>query len=114
MNHRPSQWLWWSIPFSALLHNLKEYPRVVAYAQRHGLAIRQWPMGIAVALATFIPFLLTGTMSRWQRVRRLRQLTLALLALMALNGATHLAQTSLLRDYSPGTITCIGLKSVPK
>lgn len=99
----------WMIPLAILIHNIEEYPRIVTFAQRHGIPIRRRPVGIAVALATVLPFPLVYAAIRHPHNRRYRQAALALSALMAANAGTHLAQTVLLRDYSPGTITGLGL-----
>lgn len=107
---QPSRARLWLIPLSILIHNVEEYPRIVAFAQRHGIRIRARPMGIAVALATLLPFPLVRAAIRYPHNRRYQQAALALPALMAVNAGTHLAQTLLLRDYSPGTITGLGIQ----
>ena len=99
--------LLWSFPLSVLIHNLEEYPRIVDYAQRHGLAINRRQMGIAVALATILPVLFIAPAIMRPTSRRRLQLALVMPASMAVNAGTHLAQTIVLRDYSPGTITGI-------
>ena len=99
----------WTIPLSVLLHNLEEYPRIVTYAQRHGVPIKRRQMGIAVALATLLPFATTATAVLKPSTRVPLQLTLATPSLMAVNALAHLAQTIILRDYSPGTVTGVGL-----
>jgi hypothetical protein len=101
--------LLWAIPLSILVHNLEEYPRIVAYARRHGVPIRRRPMGIAVALATVLPLPVTAAAVRRIPSRGWLQLALAIPALMAANGAMHLGQTIALRDYSPGTVTGVAI-----
>jgi hypothetical protein len=101
--------LLWAIPLSVLIHNLEEYPRIVDYAQRHGLAINRRQMGIAVILATLLPVPIVAAANNRPASRRHLQIALAIPALMAVNGGTHLAQTLFLRDYSPGTVTGIML-----
>ena len=97
----------WLIPLSILIHNLEEYPRIVAYARRHGVGIDRRQMGIAVLLATLLPIPVVAAASQQPTNRRRMQLALAIPALMALNAGTHMAQTIALQDYSPGTITGI-------
>lgn len=101
--------LLWAIPPSVLLHNLEEYPRIVDYAHRHGIAINRRQMGIAVLLATLLPLPVTVAATKQPADRRRLQLALAIPALMAFNAGAHLAQTILLRDRSPGTITGVGV-----
>ena len=100
--------LLWSIPLSVLIHNLEEYPRIVAYARRHGVPLNRRQMGIAFALATVLPLPITAAATKRPTTRRLH-LALAIPALMAANAGTHLAQTLVLRDYSPGVITGVGV-----
>jgi hypothetical protein len=97
--------LLWSVPLSVLLHNLEEYPRIVTFAQRHGVPIKRRPMGLAVALATLLPWIITAVAARRPTTSMPLRLTLAMPSLMAVNALIHLAQTILLRDYSPGTVT---------
>lgn len=97
--------LLWSIPLSILIHNLEEYPRIVTYAQQHGIAINRRQMGIAIALATLLPIPLVIAAIKHPTSRRRLQVALAIPALITVNAGTHLTQTLILHDHSPGTIT---------
>ena len=105
----PFRVLLWSIPLSVFIHNLEEYPRIVAYAQRHGVPINCRQMGIAVALATILPIPLTYAALQQPTSRVRTQRILAVPALLAVNALTHLLQTIVLRDCSPGTMTGLGV-----
>jgi hypothetical protein len=101
--------LLWCIPLSILIHNLEEYPKIVTYAHQHGIAIKRRQMGIAVALATLLPIPITAIATRSPSTPLRLQIVLAIPALMAINAATHLAQTIILKDYSPGTLTGVSI-----
>jgi hypothetical protein len=104
---RPA-WLW-ALPLAILVHNLEEYPRIVDYAGRHGIRVSRREMGFAVAFATLLPLPITVLAAARPADLRRRKLVLALAAGMAANGVSHGLQTLVFRDYSPGTVTGVGV-----
>jgi hypothetical protein len=99
----------WALPVGVLIHNLEEYPRIVDFAERHGVPMNRRAMGFAVGLATLLPAPFTVWAVTRPHDPRPLQIVLAIAAGMAANGVTHAMQTIVLRDYSPGTLTGIVL-----
>ncbi len=96
-------------PLVVAIHNLEEYPRLVPYARRHGIHVDYTSVGIAVGLATLLPIPVTIFGVRGPKQSRRMQLVLLTPAILAVNAASHVGQTLVFQDYSPGTISAVAL-----
>lgn len=108
----------WLGPLAAAVHNAEEYPGIVAYGQRHlselvGVAFPgERQLLPAIVLANVLPFLAAAlaVSSPSGSARWLPFFTIQ--AAIFANAFSHLAQTVLFMDYSPGTATGL-LLSIP-
>jgi hypothetical protein len=107
----------WLGPLAGIVHNLEEFPAIVEYGQRHlssfGIAFPSARELLpAVVLADVLPLLaallaVTGPRGSW----RWLPLFVVQAGIFA-NAFSHIGQTLVFRDYSPGTITAVVL-SIP-
>jgi hypothetical protein len=97
------------LPLAIALHNLEEYRGFEAYARGRGLAVTRRQLQVALFLATLLPALLTllSFSSRKQSAGMVSGLTVP--AIFAANVASHVGQTLVWGDYSPGALTGVGL-----
>lgn len=96
-------------PTVLALHNLEEYPRIVDYARWHGIKVDHAQMGYAVIIATLAPVPVVAGALHYGPGSRAWLAALSLPALLAANAASHVMQSLIVRDLSPGTITGVGL-----
>jgi hypothetical protein len=97
------------MPVAMLLHNVEEYFGMERYARRRRLAPSRRQIQIALGLATVLPTAIAGLAVCSPRGSRRKLLGLALPGAMLANTASHLGQTLLFHDRSPGTYTALGL-----
>ena len=101
----PTLRYWWP----SLVHNAEEYPAIVDYANRHGWRVDKTQMFTAIVLATILSIPVAAAAARSPKGSRRLALVLTLQGALAVNALGHLGQTFWYRDYSPGTLTGLGV-----
>ena len=99
----------WLIPAAILVHNAEEYPKMVAYAKRRRWDMSETQWRVALAIMTLVPAFMTGISALAPEGSRRSRLALTIPSALSLNALDHLLQTVRYRDYSPGTVTGIGI-----
>ncbi len=99
----------WLVPAVMAAHNAEEYPAIIDFVNRHGWRVDKTQMFVAIILAMILPVPVVAAATRSSKGSRRLILALALQGALAINALGHLGQTLWYRDYSPGTLTGLGL-----
>lgn len=97
------------LPVVVALHNLEEYLGFEAYAERRGLHVTRPQLQIALSLATVLPLALILLARHSPKQSQRMVVGFFVPAIFAANALSHVGQTLIFRDYSPGTATAVGL-----